>query len=450
MIASGRTAAAWRRASGLLLAAVWGVELLNLAWPALALTTLASGLLALYVAFAFARARWPVQMICATLAGLTAAIVWHWGRTDALFAAVEIALTFAAFFASLQLLRAIAERDPRVAYVRRRSRTMPPGARRASMLLVSHFLGAVLATGVLAVMAPTVPRDAAASERMNAAESALLGLGLAIVWSPFFVAMGIVTSLSPGVREWQLIACGVLVGVLGLTLAYRQIDGHGLGGLWVASRAILPILGISIALAVVIVAVTFVTGWSNLKAVVLSVPLLTALALWRRPAAAWVLVGTRTLAGLSAVGEEIVLVVSAMFFGQAVLATPEITATLAGAWLVGYPSGLYLAGAGAAMVCGALVGVHPLVTASVLLPLLHTLPTGASDLAIALAVLAGWGSAVIVSMWVVPVIVGSSMFQVSPNRLAFGANFRVAIEFLVLAVGAIALAEYLVGLRTLL
>jgi hypothetical protein len=79
-------------------------------------------------------------------------------------------------------------------------------------------------------------------------------------------------------------------------------------------------------------------------------------------------------------------------------------------------------------------GLHPLVTASVLLPVLQRIPTGVSDLSLAAAVLLGWGAAVIVAIWAVPVMIASSVFEVPAQRLVLGANLRFAALLIVVGV----------------
>lgn len=425
----------------------WSATLLCLGWAlAVAAVLLPGGwwsaagaaVMAAYLALALLRARARLLVVCGLLAAAVAALIWRWGHGASLGDGLRQGLSFAAFFVALQMLRSVAERHPRMIHVRRAARHVGPGSRRFLMMVAGHVAGAVFAAGAVALAGSMVQPDAAARDRRQAAEAALRGLGLALPWSPFLVALSLVASLTPSVVLWHLIVLGLPTAVIGMAAAYVDYRRQDRIDLRQIARALAPIQFIALALVVAVAVAASTSGLSSVTIVALGLPVVAVLGLAGRRRSEARRALRRTHQALAGLNEEVLLVTVSMMFGQVVLASPEFGQVLAGAWLAGLPDAVYVAGAALAVFGGAFVGLHPLVTVSVVVPLLARLATGCPPALIGAAALAGWGAANMVSVWAVPVLVAAHAFGVPTRDLVWGPNLVFATGTAI--VGALVLA----------
>lgn len=424
--------------SGTLLCLCWALAVVAVPLPGGWWARAGEVVLAVYLLLALARARARLLAVCGLLAAAVAALIWRWGHGAALEGGLRAGLSFAAFFVALQMLRSVAERHPRMVHVRRAARHVGPGSRRFLLLVAGHVTGAVFAAGAVALAASMLQASADGRDRKQAAEAALRGLGLALPWSPFLVALSLVASLTPSVVLWHLILLGLPMAAIGLVASYVEFRRGERIDLRQIRRALAPIQLIALVLVAGVAVAASVTPLSSVTIVALALPVVAALALAGRPVGEARRALRRTHQALAGLNEEVLLVTISMMFGQVVLASPEFGQVLAGAWLAGLPDAAYVAGTTAAVFGGAFIGLHPLVTVSVVVPLLARLATGCPPALIAAAALAGWGAANMVSVWAVPVLVAAHAFGVPTRQLVWGPNLAFAAA--VAAAGAAVLA----------
>jgi hypothetical protein len=284
---------------------------------------------------------------------------------------------------------------------------------------------------------PRLPEE----QRVRLAESAVLGLGLAACWSPFFLASAIASQLVPAVRAWQLVALGLGFAALGWTVTrlmfFRRLD--------VAAplRGVATFAMPSAVLVALVVAVSLVTGLRSLEAVVLVVPpvCLGYLAtLGRQPA----LRALRRLPStLARVSDEVIVFTTAMSVGAVVAgsgAGQALSQLLVG--LAETPLLLILAEV--ALIAGAgYAGLHPLISVTLMVPLLAEAHRLLSSLVAAYIVVFGWLLSSLVAIWTLPVASAATNFGVPVRRLALGRNLRFVLAFGVLGCVALAALNHL-------
>jgi hypothetical protein len=372
---------------------------------------------------------------CSLLTAAAVAIVLRWHHVEGLEKGLQASAAFAAFFAALQFLRNLAEREPKVRHVRRMAGNAAPGAVQMVMLLSGQMIGAVFAAGGVFLLASMTSRTVDVEQRVANALNALRGMGMTVAWSPFFVAMALVVSLTPGGQVWQFIVLGLppafaLVGFAALSIARRQeIDRRQV---W---RVLAPIQQISLLLVAIVAVATGVTGLSNLTVVAMLVPCLAAMAWLRRPAIGLPQIVRRTRFALSRLNEEVLLISVALILGQVAIASPALAQFLTGGHLPPLPLAAYLALAAGLAFLGGFVGLHPLLTVSVSLPLLHSLAAGiCPPVLLSAAALVGWAATNMISIWAVPVLLASNAFDVPTRRLSRGPNLIFAVAYMVVGI----------------
>ncbi|MEO8079384.1 MAG: hypothetical protein ABI641_02565 [Caldimonas sp.] len=433
------------RFSGWLLAVVWLLELVHLAYRGPLLSALGLSGLLLFVALALLRASPRIRILFAAVIGAAVSIAAIKGDFSMLLAGLERARIFGAFLPSVLLLRATAEHSPRVATLRGGIASLDRGGRENWMVSGSHALGAVLNVGAMGVMAPMLAPDTPAAERESLAAASARGVGTAVMWSPFFVSLGFVSHLVPTVPLWQAMALGAGTAVIGLAISYRMFTpGLGAAGFLASTGELRPLLGPMLAVVAAVLAVASSLALSGPAAVGLGVPFLCAayLAFSREVPARRVM--RNALDSFGRLADELIIVVGATVLGTVLGQLREVSA-LAASITPAVVSGVPLIAALVlVLVAGGLVGLHPMIGATVLVPLLAGGAFGVSPVVLVAAAVFAWGLSSTISIWSLPVAAASSIFRVPLRALSAGRPLRFAALYAVAAIAYLGAANALI------
>ena len=417
-------------AKGRLFALLWLLVVLDLGLDSIALRRVAEVLLALLMLLALVDASTHIRVLALLLFGGTAAFVWRSGDWATLERGLAGALAIGAFLPVVGLVRATVSASPAVPAVRERVGAMAAGERCTWMTGGAVLFGAILTLGYVSVLRPLLPQRLDAAEATALAEAGIRGLGLTIVWSPFFVASAVAGQLVPSVAAWQIVAAGGALGLLGGAIAHAMFNrGAGWPSIVRALRRLGPVVPACGLLVGAVVAASGVTGWSTLQSVVAVVPALCAVYLLLRARSHMAWVARETVASSGRISDEVLILTASAVFGASmpVDAVSAHAAHWVGA-LAGWPS-VAIATTVAAIVVLGLLGVHPMLTASVLVPTLLALEWPIHGLVLALVVVFGWSLSSTVAAWTLPLVVSSAAFGVPVRRLVFGANLRFVVAF---------------------
>jgi hypothetical protein len=157
------------------------------------------------------------------------AAAW-WGsggetRAGAAFEGFHRALPFLVLCAAVMTLQAPAMASPAFRAIGESVVRQPPGRRYLMLAFAGHYLGAVLNLAGLQLVASLLDPGMATPLRRRLTIAVLRGFSAAVLWSPFFVGMGVILTVVPG-ASWRA------VGPAGLPL------GAGLIALaWLFDRA---------------------------------------------------------------------------------------------------------------------------------------------------------------------------------------------------------------------
>lgn len=427
----GAATAHLRRAAALTLAVMWACEMARLLAGSRAAVGIGIAAFVAYFALGVALSRFSQRWVVLAIAAAALAAALHFAVPQALVTGASSAVLFAAFLAAMQMLRVALEGNPVVAQAREHVSALPAGERHDSVALRTHLLASVLGAGGLAAVSPLLPQGSPPERRREFAESALQGFGLVVLWSPFFVAMGVSTRLSRDSSLGLGVLSGVGMALLGLVLSHLLYGGR-LGRAWIQplGRTLVE----SAVLATAIILANRIWGIGNLEAVAIGIPLLASWLARREIFRAADQVARRWLASLATIAVEALVVGVAMVLGEVVkeLLARGLLAIPAG--LEAWPVPLLIALPAAAMLGSSLLGLHPIVSASLLLPVLASIAKLHSLVATG-SVLLGWMLCVVLSTFVVPVLYAASLFEVRPGELARGRNLRFCLAFAPLAIG---------------
>jgi len=423
-----------------LLALVWLLSLASIFIDAPALKTANGAVLALYIVLVAAFIRRSLQILCIALAATTAAISWYLDGWYWAWAGVEKAVLFSAFFGTLSLLRATADRRPEIARARQSVEKLTGDERDSGLLAGTFVLGSTLIVGVMAIFSPIVGRDAPFEIRKSAAEASQRGMCLACLWSPFWVAMAVSSEHLPDVPLWQVMAAGLALSAIGLVTAQMIYTPRvGLAGLGRALAAFGPVIPPVALAAAAVLGLKAATPFTTLQCLVLGIPVL-CLATLAASGLRHLTAGIRQSGqGLGAVRGEIVLLTCSFALGRVLQVALE--AGGAGDWVTALapPPVAIIAASVAIMSLLAFVGIHQIVTLTVVLVTFGSLSLGVDHLALMQAGLLGWAFASMIGLSAVSVAAAGTMYNVPLERIAYGPNVKFVAVFGIIGTGWIAL-----------
>lgn len=423
------------------LAVLWLAQLgwLVTRWPPLVAVSVA--LLALFLVTALLQASRHMRLMFAVVWAVSCALALGVGRPVLLWRGLEQAIVFGAFLPSLLLLRATAQSSALATRFRQRSAGLDGPQAVQSALLGAHGLGSVLSVGVMGVLGLGVARDATERQRIDCAGAAVRGMATSVMWSPFFVAMGFSSQLVPAAPLAQVMLSGLGLALIGLALSVRLFTpGIGWQATWQAAQPLSVLVG-PLALTFGAVLALNAWGYGGLQSVALALPVLCAGYLAGRDRATVGVVARATLAHFGRLSDEMLVVVGATVLGVCIAGQPAVqaaaqgldAAAVNGAWLLAaLVAGLYTLGQ---------IGVHPMIGAGLVLPVLGTGAFGIHPVVLVSATVFAWGLSASSSIWTLPFATAATTFDVPVTKLWHAQALRYT---LLLGLAGVA---YLVGLN---
>lgn len=416
------------RVSASLLAAVWVIEVVRVFVPDSRLASLGLACLALFTLLAFTRASRHIAILALLAMGSAVAIAVTQGSGDALIAGLRRAQVFGAFFPAVLLLRATAEASPRILRVRGDVAGLGEVGAQNWTQYASHALGAVLNVGAMAILAPVVSRGAPEQQRLALARSSARGVGGAVMWSPFFLSLAFVSALVPRAPMWQSMIVGSGLALIGLALSYLLFT-RGLGApLYRESlRRLLPLAAPMSLVVGAVVAASLLLGWSGLVSVAIVVPLLCVAYVSSLGADEARSVARRALVSFARLSDELLIVLGASVLGAAIASLPAVQ-QLGGEVTPALVQGPLL------LTCLVLVllalgqlGLHPMIGASIVIPVVAAGDFGLCAVALVCAGVFAWALNASVSIWTLPVAVGASTFEVPAGQMFSRRTFQYLV-----------------------
>jgi len=408
------------------LLAIWSAVVLLL-WVDIGIVHVtAAAALGLFAVSAVADARRETLIVIGVIGGLIGLLLVSGAPGEDVIRGLDRSLIFAGLLPTLALARAVARGLGSVRAAQDRIARLPAQWAGIGLLFGGHVFGYVLNTGSFALMAAIVPDKAAAGERKAAALATLRGMNTTALYSPFFVGFAVAYTYFPEVPAWQVFALGGGLALLGLTIAVllfaRPLSGAGLAaGLSCLRPVLLPMGGT----VVLVVLASQVLPISTLGAVLVVLPVLAVLHGVSKPhRIAPVIAETRQ--AMSGMSDDIAVISAAMVLGTLAESAPPIREVI-GPWIATHVPALAAYGATVLVMIGfAIIGLHPMITGTVMMASLAGGPLDVVDLPLMIAMMFGWGMGAMCSISSLSVITAGRMFGVGTVALALGPNLAYA------------------------
>jgi hypothetical protein len=398
-------------------AALWALGVVSIFVPMPEISALLTWCLGIYVFFAVPRTGWHTRILLLVLAIATVTLAARYDRWDAIPLGMAKASIFPAFLATIVLLRATADQRPEIRAARRLFAAIDAREQSGGIIVGSHLVGSILQVGVFAILAPILGRDATLEERRRVFLMAMRGMAMVPMWSPFVVGMAVATEYLPNVPLWQIMTLGLSLVVLGMLLSVIAFDrAGGPVAMWRALKTLGPIVPPVAIAALLVIGMTTMTAYSTLQSLVIVMPIPCLLAIARSPGGDVAVALRGTAQGLSRIGSEISILTFAMTLGitfQTCL--PDLGILDALQRLALTPTSVIFIVIMAMNLFG-LMGVHSMVTGTILLVLFTGIPTGVADLILLEALLVGWGLCTAISVGSLSIATGAAMFDLAPTN----------------------------------
>lgn len=419
------------------LLAIWSAALVLVWFDIPSLHTVAAFALGGFVLVSLLDARRESLAIVALILTLIGAMVWGGARVEEVVRGLDRSLIFAALLPTLAMTRAVARGLPGVLRAQDRIASLPQAWAGIGLLFGGHAFGYVLNTGSFALMSSIIREDSAEPDRRAAALATLRGMNTTAFYSPFFVGFGVAYTYFPNVPVWQVFTLGGALAMTGLCVSLllfaRPLSlpaiRAGLGCL----APVVPPMGSAVA---VVVLASQVLPISTLGAVLMVMPVLALLhGLFKphrlRPIAA------ETKRAMAGMGDDIAIISVAMVLGTIAETAPPIQDFVA-PWIVANVPGWAAIGATAlVMVSFAVVGLHPMITGTIMMASLVGSGLSVADLPLMISMMFGWGIGAMCSISSLSVISAAQMFGTRPLTLALGPNLLYAGVMLVIVVAVL-------------
>ena len=398
-------------------AMLWALGMISIFVPTAGLSAALTWCLGIYVFFALPRTGLHTRILLFVLAIATIALAARYDRWDAIPLGMAKASIFPAFLATIVLLRATADQRPEIGAARRLFAAIDSREQSGGIMVGSHLVGSILQVGVFAILAPILRPDATLEERRRVFLMAMRGMALVPLWSPFVVGMAVATEYLPNVPLWQIMTLGLSLVVLGMLLSVTIFDrSGGPGAIWRALKTLGPIVPPVAIAALLVIGMTTTTSYSTLQSLVIVMPIPCLLAIAFAPGGNIGIALRGTAQGLSRIGSEISILTFAMTLGITFQTCLPDLGLLTGLQALALSPTAIIFIVIMTMNLFGLMGVHSIVTGTILLVLFTGIPTGVADLVLLQALLVGWGLCTAISVGSLSIATGAAMFELAPTN----------------------------------
>ncbi len=429
--------------AGWVFISIWLVTLLHLLAGRPNPGVIGAALLVVLMVMALPRASRHIRVLFALLFVATLAVVLRAGNSDTIVNSLASAAVIAAFLPTLIVVRVAVESSPTIPRIRERISAMEPAERKAWVSAGAHLLGSILTLGYVSIQRPMLPAKLESEEAVELAECGVRGLGISVVWSPFFVATAVASQLVPGVPAWQLILTGLGLAVFGGVIAHLMFNrGLTWQGLMHALKRLSPTVPPTLILVGSVALCSTLTGWSGVQSIVFVVPALCfSFLLWQSPRQIGEAI-SRIVEGAGRMGDELLIMTGSMVFAGSIAGAtlPEDARQLL-LNLIDWPVLLIIAEVTVIALLGAM-GVHPMITAAMLIPATALIGAPIAAPILAQMVVLAWSINSTTSAWTLPCVVTANGFGIPLRRLVLGRNIAFVVAFGLVSCAALAVLNH--------
>ena len=429
--------------SVMLLCVVWASEVVRMFYAAPWIAAIGGICLGTYMLMALGRSSPHIRVVFVLVVAASACIAWSLGAPNAMLAGFAKSQVFGAFLPAVLLLRATVEVSPRIAVLRGDLGRLEDQAAVNWTQYGAHALGAVLNVGATAILAPVVAKEAGPAERAELARSSARGVGGAVLWSPFFPALAFTSQLVAEFPMWHAMLVGGGMALIGFGLSYYLFT-RSLG--WRGFRASIgrlrPLVAPMLLVIGAVVGATIAFPWNGLQAVALVVPLLCVAYLGGRGGPDSRKVMERAAFSFSRLSDELLILIGASVLGACIAALPaarELGSNLTPAMLSGP---VLLAVLVLTLLALGQVGLHPMIGASIAVPIVALGGFGICDVVLVSTVVFAWALNGSTSIWALPVAAGANLFGIPAAQMLSWRTVLFVLLYVIAGLAYLSIANY--------
>ena len=420
------TLSRWRQCLPWLVLLMWIAEFTHLTvhwvW-----TSHLAAIVALVVAFsAVGTTGGTPRMTFVVCSFLVVAIATINGQWLAVWAGVQKAALFACFLASLLALGALVRLSSRLESLQQSFDQQPQAARSGVLQVLGLLFAVPLAVGAVGVVAPLLSRQLTQDQRLVDASWAMRGMGMAVLFSPFTVAMGVAIESSVDEMPIGMLMLSGLLMALGLVgfsffrgqcALPRKLPGAFYSDLLLMFSPVVLLISVNMGFV-------FGLGYTPMQAAAITlIPGVVLLALLKQKDGLARTV-TSVRSSWSRFDGEIAIFVASLCFASAVSSIAEVNEIVAAFAAVTGPTALIILTA-VLIVAFAMVGVHMVVTATLFVTVFSPLmQTEWQVVLLALSSLLGWSFGTMAAIGSLAYVAACNILGVSTRKMAIGINLR--------------------------
>ncbi|WPZ32499.1 hypothetical protein T8K17_14745 [Thalassobaculum sp. OXR-137] len=386
------------------------------------LHTVAASSLGAVVVLSLLDARRETLAVFALIASLGVLLIWAGADAGEMLRGLDRTLIFAGMLPTLAMTRTVARGLPAVRTAQHRIASLPERLSGIGLLFGAHAFGAVLNTGSFAFMASVIPDGADEKQRWFSALASLRGMNTVALYSPFLVGFAVVYTYVPEVPVWQAFLLGGSMAICGLVISLlifaRPLSFDAVRqGL----ACLAPIGLLMVVVGGLVIAGSQIFPITTLGAVLMVMPVLCAIHLIQQPHRISE-VYEDTKGAMSTMGDDLLIVSTSLVLGTLAETAPPILDVVA-PWIGSHlPTWAVFSAVAGSMVLFAILGVHPMITGTVMMVAVTSSDLPVAHLPLMTAMLFGWGMGAMSSISSLTVVTAGRLFGVRPITLALGPN----------------------------
>lgn len=341
-------------------------------------------------------------------------------------------MIFAGLIPTMGLVRSTAIRMESVKKSQKLLSNLPKNQFASGFQITAHFFGAVINTGVFAMLAAAMPPNCNSIYRQVAAQASLRGMASSATWSPFFVAFIVGQVYIDGVSAWLGLAVGLLIGLSFTVISILVLNKHiNLIKLKASLNCLYPVASTLLTIIILIIGAATIFGLTALSAVIIVMPILVGFYFIKTPSDTNPIM-RETLAYLRTSVDDVVIISIAMLVGFFVTNSPETLGKLSALSFFAIPNWSVLIFIPVTMAVASFIGIHPVISSTVLLSVFTSEGFTIAKPLIMQAHLIGWCTGTMSSIASLSVITCSNLFKTPTWKLCFGVNTYTTIVFALL------------------
>ena len=346
---------------------------------------------------------------------------------ETIMGAGRFVLIFAGLVPTMALVKSTALTMPSVRLSQNALANLPPEASSAGLQLAGHAFGGVINTGTFAMLSAALPQDSSFERRKLAAMAALRGMNGSAMWSPFFVAFAIGQSFNGAGAAWSAIGYGILVALLFTAISLPVFTpGLTLSIVKTSLNCLRPVMFRLLVVLFSVLGVALAFGLTALSAVVATMPVLVLIQIIRRSQFTGTILSD-TRQSMRSMADDLVVISAAMILGWLVTRTGAISIILEFLPAETFPGWFALISTPVVMMLGSVVGIHPVITATVLISLFSGSGSSSNPALLMSSHLIGWAAGTMSSIASLSVITCTTLYRVPGRDLALGVNMVTAL-----------------------